>query len=129
VWRAIAILFLALVLTGCEPERSFRWEDPLAGAFSVRGYVRDQHGSGVDAVELKLTAPDGTEYVGFTRRVAPEDHGWFATLFFGPPGQYRLAIVSLPYGYSVPETQSNPVTFQLDASTSDAYRELRLHRD
>jgi hypothetical protein len=129
MFRIMLTGFLALVLMGCEPERSVRLEDPFAGSFTVRGYVRDQDGAGVDAVELKLTAPDGTEYVGFTRRVAPGDHGWFATLFYGPAGQYRLAIVSVPSGYRVPETQSNPVTFQLNASASDAYRELRLHRD
>jgi hypothetical protein len=130
--RAEVALVLALLSVGCEPERSLRWENPLAGMFAVDGYVLDQHGSGVNGVELKLTAPDGSERVGVTDNYVPwnESPGWFDTGFFsGPTGQYQLAIISAPPGYSVPATQPNPVTFQLNASTPVAKLSLTLHRN
>jgi hypothetical protein len=129
--RTTVGLMLALVMVGCEPDtRTFNWTDPFADAFFVRGYARDQIGLGVNGVGLKLTAPDGAEFfVEATRDVAPGDAGFFATLFFGPDGEYRLAIISVPAEYSVPATQSNPITFQLSASARSADIEITLHRD
>jgi hypothetical protein len=127
--RTTVALVLALVMVGCEPESRLKWSDPFADSFSVRGYARDQIGLGVNGVGLKLTAPDGAEFVEVTRDVAPGDAGWFAMLFFGPAGEYRLAITSVPAEYSVPATQSNPITFQLSASARWADVAISLHRD
>jgi hypothetical protein len=127
--RTTVALMVALVLVGCEPERSVRWTDPFADSFLVRGYVRDQHGLGVNGVELRLTAPDGTQRVGITRDVAPGDAGWFSALFDGPAGQYQLAIIAVPAEYSVPATQSNPITFQLNERSRYADIAITLHRN
>jgi hypothetical protein len=44
----------------------------------------------------------------------------------GPAGQYQLAIISVPREYSVPATQSNPITFQLNEGSKYAETALAL---
>jgi hypothetical protein len=78
--RTTVALLLALVMVGCESESRLTWTDPFADSSTVRGYARDQIGLGVNGVEMKLTAPDGAEFVAVTRDVAPGDAGWLFLL-------------------------------------------------